>query len=88
MKPSTHMLKDKIPQAFLDIRITTITWHVRLDHPFNSTIIKVINTNNLTYIRNTLSFCQDYVQAKAHVLSFSSSSSTSSFSLQVVHFSA
>jgi Reverse transcriptase (RNA-dependent DNA polymerase)/GAG-pre-integrase domain len=74
-----------LPQAFLGTRTTTRTWHARLGHPSTTTTIKVINNNFLPCIRENFTFCGDCVQAKAHVLPFSPSTSSSISPLQLVH---
>jgi gag-polypeptide of LTR copia-type/GAG-pre-integrase domain/Integrase core domain len=66
-------------------RATTTTWHARLGHPSTTTTLKVINSNKLPCIRNSLTFCTHCIQAKAHVLPFSLSSSSSSKPLELVH---
>jgi GAG-pre-integrase domain len=75
------------PQNFLDTHTSTSIWHARLDHPSNSTTIKVINYYSLPCNKEILSSCHDCMQAKAHVLYFSifTSTSTSSSPLDFVH---
>jgi GAG-pre-integrase domain/Integrase core domain len=65
-------------------KASTSTWYARLGHPSTQTTIKVINSNRLSCIRNHFTFCKDCIQAKAHVLSFSLSSSTNK-PLELVH---
>jgi GAG-pre-integrase domain len=80
------------PPVFQALHITsssskasTSTWHARLGHPSTQTIIKVINSNRLPCIRNHFTFCKDCIQAKAHVLPFSLSSSSTNKPLELVH---
>jgi GAG-pre-integrase domain/Integrase core domain len=66
-------------------RATTTTWHARLGHPSTTTTLKVINSNKLPCVRNSFTFCKDCIQAKAHVLPFTLSSSSSHSPLELIY---
>jgi GAG-pre-integrase domain len=78
-----------IPQALhttsSSSRATTTTWHARLGHPSTTTTLKVINSNKLPCVRNSFTFCKDCIQAKAHVLPFTLSSSSSHSPLELIY---
>jgi Integrase core domain len=83
LKPSPKFSIEHSPQAFVTSRLTTSIWHARLGP--TSTTIKVINTNILPCIREYFSFCNDCIQTKTHTLHFSSSNSSTSSPLELIH---
>ncbi|KAJ4760135.1 hypothetical protein LUZ62_070510 [Rhynchospora pubera] len=73
------------PQAYLGIRTTAQVWHDRLCHPSNFITLQLVKDYSLPCSSFTLDTCHNCLMAKSHRLPFVSSSSFSSFPLELVH---
>lgn len=73
------------PQAFFGESTSADLWHARLGHPSTSTTLHVLQTHGLPCSSNKLSMCHDCVVAKCHRLPFTSSTSCTSFPLELIH---
>jgi GAG-pre-integrase domain len=61
MKSCTSSSSPHSPQDFYETRTTTSMWHARLGHPSRTITIRVINSNRLSCIRDSLTFCHDCI---------------------------
>lgn len=73
------------PQALLGVRASPDLWHARFGHPSSYTTLHLLKTSNLPCNSNKLGTCHDCLLAKSHKLSFTSSNSTTSSPLELVH---
>jgi Reverse transcriptase (RNA-dependent DNA polymerase)/gag-polypeptide of LTR copia-type len=71
--------------ALVGIRVPASVWHARFCHTNHATTLHLLNSNNLPCISHKLPLCHSCCMAKAHQLPFSTSSSTSTSPLELVH---
>jgi gag-polypeptide of LTR copia-type/GAG-pre-integrase domain len=83
--PISQVFHTSSSSSTISSRASTSTWHARLGHPSTPTTLKIINSNSLPCTRNKFTFCKHCIQAKAHILPFNPSSSTSSSPLELIH---
>ncbi|KAM2376016.1 hypothetical protein ACFX1X_042815 [Malus domestica] len=73
--------------AFFSTKESLKTWHKRLGHPSSAMFRRILNKHSLAHSGDKLVsfFCTDCVIGKNHKLSFSSSTSSVSTSLELLH---
>jgi GAG-pre-integrase domain len=60
-------------------------WHAKFGHPSSITTQKILVSNSLPCTNNKMSLCHHCTLAKAHRLPFLSSSSSSTYPLEIVY---
>jgi GAG-pre-integrase domain len=73
------------PQAFYGIKASSSIWHARFCHPSPAVTNELVTSFYLPCNKEKSVTCLDCIQAKSHRLPFYPSTTSSEFSLQLVH---
>jgi GAG-pre-integrase domain len=80
-----HLPVEFKPQVFLRGRVPMDVWHARFGHPSSLTTHKILVLNFLPSTNNKMSLCHHFILAKAHRLSFLSSTSSFTYPLEIIY---